>query len=151
MRQQPFSEVTCYGALALRRLGAVARARQLLRKLLEHARNLRRTAAGVDYFATSLPTLLLFDDNLQRRQDTTALYLEAQARLGLGETDKARALLRTVLRRDPSHGSATDLLRLARTFRRPAQPEPKFSTRSRRPAKCIRDFVARSFGCIEKE
>ena len=47
--------------------------------------------AKIDYFATSLPTMLLFDDDLQLRQETTALFLQAQARLGLGEKRKAQA------------------------------------------------------------
>ena len=38
--------------------------------------------------------MLLFDDDLQARQQTTALFLEAQARLGLGQTAAARRLLR---------------------------------------------------------
>jgi hypothetical protein len=83
-----------------------------LRDLLAHARRLARTKATVDYFATSLPTMLLFDDNLQARQDTTALLLEGQALLGLGRTAAGRARLRQVLRRDPSHGLAKDLLQL---------------------------------------
>jgi hypothetical protein len=41
--------------------------------------------AKIDYFATSLPTMLLFDDDLQFRQETTALFLQAQAQLGSGQ------------------------------------------------------------------
>ncbi|MEO6992360.1 MAG: hypothetical protein ABI273_01910, partial [Lacunisphaera sp.] len=85
-------------------------ARRLLRGLLAHARKLGQTPATIDYFATSLPTMLLFNDDLQARQETTALFLEAQARLGLGEKTAARKLLRTVLRRDPNHALAADFL-----------------------------------------
>ena len=53
--------------------------------------------------------MLLFDDDIQFRQETTALFLQAQARLGLGERTKAKKLLTTVLRRDPNHALATDL------------------------------------------
>jgi hypothetical protein len=82
-----------------------------LRALLAHARQLARTKARIDYFATSLPTMLLFDDDLQARQAITALLLEGQALLGLGRTAAGRARLRQVLRRDPSHGIAADMLR----------------------------------------
>jgi hypothetical protein len=110
MTVHAFSEMTYYSARALSRLGRQREARQLLRGLLGEARKRARSPATVDYFATSLPTMLLFDDDLQARQQTTALFLEAQARLGLGQTAPARRLLRTVLRRDPNHALAADLL-----------------------------------------
>jgi hypothetical protein len=53
--------------------------------------------------------MLLFDDDLQFRQETTALFLQAQAWLGLGHKSRAGALLRKVLRRDPNHALAADL------------------------------------------
>jgi hypothetical protein len=65
----------------------------------------------MDYFATSLPTMLLFEDDLQQRQQTTALFLQAQAQLGLGRRAAARMLLHTVLQRDPNHPLAADLFR----------------------------------------
>ncbi len=74
------------------------------------ARRLARTPAKIDYFATSLPTMLLFDDDLDARQQTTGLFLEAQANLGLGRRARARALLATVLKRDPAHALAADLV-----------------------------------------
>ena len=81
-----------------------------MRDLLAYARHLEKTPAKIDYFATSLPTMLLFDDDLQFRQETRALFLQAQAWLGLGRRPRARALLATVLRRDPNHALAADLL-----------------------------------------
>jgi tetratricopeptide (TPR) repeat protein len=110
MSVRAFSEMTCYSALALQKLGRKPEADKLLRRLLRHARQLAETPAKIDYFATSLPTMLLFDDNLTARQHTTALFLEAQARHGLGQTAAARRLLRRVLQRDPSHALAADLL-----------------------------------------
>lgn len=110
MSVRPFSEMTYFSALALHRLGREAEAKGLLRKLLAHSRALARAPARIDYFATSLPTMLLFDDDLGARQKTTALLLEGQARLGLGQTAAARRLLREVLRRDPNHPLAADLL-----------------------------------------
>lgn len=110
MSVRAFSEMTYYSALALRRLGKKAQADRLLRELLAYAQSLAKTEAKIDYFATSLPTMLLFADDLQARQLTTAKFLEAQARLGLGEKKRATALLAEVLRRDPNHPLAADLL-----------------------------------------
>ncbi|MGA2271876.1 MAG: DUF5107 domain-containing protein [Bryobacteraceae bacterium] len=109
MSVRQFSEMTYYSAFAWQRLGRKTRAQKLLRELLAHARRLARTKAKIDYFATSLPTMLLFEDDLQARQTTAALFLEAQARLGLGQRAAARKLLRKVLARDPSHALAADL------------------------------------------
>jgi len=109
MRVRAFSEMTYYSALAWGELGRKIKSKKLFRDLLAYARKLKASEAGIDYFATSLPTLLLFEDDLQFRQETTALFLEAQARLGLGQMSRARTLLRTVLERDPNHPLAADL------------------------------------------
>ena len=108
MSVRAYSEITYYSALALRRLGKKAAADKLLRALLAYAQALAKTEAKIDYFATSLPTMLLFDDDLQARQLTAAFFIEAQARLGLGQKARATALLRTVLKRDPGHALAAD-------------------------------------------
>ncbi|HEY1786765.1 MAG TPA: DUF5107 domain-containing protein [Verrucomicrobiae bacterium] len=110
MRVRAFSEMTYYSGLALKALNETAKAKELFRDLLAYARTLRRAAAKIDYFATSLPTMLLFTDDLQFRQATTALLLEAQALLGLGRQARAGALLKDVLARDPNHAPAADLL-----------------------------------------
>ncbi len=121
MSARAFSEMTYYSALSWERLGRKARARKLFGQLLACARRLHRAEAKIDYFATSLPTMLLFENDLQFRQQTTALFLEAQARLGLGERTRGLSLLRRVLRRDPSHALAKDLLtEQARAFGRPS-------------------------------
>jgi len=110
MRTRTFSEMTYYSALSWRGLGQAARARKLLTELLAHARAMESAPAEIDYFATSLPAMLLFEDDPKARQITTARFLQGQALLGLGRRAAALRLLRDVLRRDPSHGRAADLL-----------------------------------------
>lgn len=110
MEVRAFSEMTYYSALAWQRLGQKTRATKLLKQLLIYAKKLRKAKATIDYFATSLPMMLLFDDDIQFRQETAALFLEAQAQLGLGNLAKGRSLLRAVLGREPSHALASDLL-----------------------------------------
>lgn len=110
MSVRAFSEMTYYSALAWRALGCEGRARRLLKDLLRYADGLLRTPARLDYFATSLPTLLLFEDDLQMRQDARARFLQAQAWLGLGQRARATGLLSNLLKRDPGHGPAADLV-----------------------------------------
>lgn len=110
MSVRAFSEMTYFSALAWGRLGKRDRMRRLLVGLLGHARRLAKAEAKIDYFATSLPTMLLFEDDLRGRQLTTALFLQAQAHFGLGRRAEGRRLLRRVLARDPNHAMAADLL-----------------------------------------
>ncbi|HEY1848465.1 MAG TPA: DUF5107 domain-containing protein [Opitutaceae bacterium] len=110
MRVRSVSEMTYFSALALRALGRETEARRLFGEILRYAKSLARAPATIDYFATSLPTMLLFEDDLRERQLTTALFLQAQANLGLGDKARARALLSRILKRDPSHPHAADLM-----------------------------------------
>ncbi len=105
-----YSEMTYYSALSLVALGRKAEAQKLLKGLLGYAKELKKATAKIDYFATSLPTMLLFDADIQFVQETTALFLEAQAELGLGRKAQAKKLLAAVLKRDPNHALAADLV-----------------------------------------
>lgn len=115
MSVRPYSEMTYYSVCALKRLGRAGEAKLLARALLRYARQLARTEARVDYFATSLPAMLLFHDDVARRKSITALFLEAQAATTLGLTRRGRRLLNRVLELDPSHAPASDLLSELRT------------------------------------
>jgi tetratricopeptide (TPR) repeat protein len=125
MSVRAYSEMTYYSALSWEKLGLRSKANKLFRDLLVYARKLQKTRAKIDYFATSLPTMLLFEDDLQFRQETTALFLQAQAQLGLGRKARANLLLRTVLRRDPNHALAADFLNGSETRR--LEPPPATS------------------------
>ena len=63
------------------------------------------------YFATSLPTLLLFDDDLSERSRQEALYLEGLALLGRERRRAARKRFERLLAERPDHLEAA--LRLA--------------------------------------
>jgi tetratricopeptide (TPR) repeat protein len=109
-----FSEMSYYSAMAVQRQGDRSGARRRFEALLNHARELENSTATIDYFATSLPTMLLFDEDIQDRQTTTARFLKAQALLGLGRRREARAQLEQVLARDPNHPLAADFLPLTK-------------------------------------
>lgn len=109
MRVRAFGEMTYYSALAWMKLGQIKKAEKLFRELLNYGKQLQNLPATIDFFATSLPTMLLFDDDLAYRQKTAAMFLQAQALLGLGKKAPAKKLLVTVLKRDPNHARAADL------------------------------------------
>jgi tetratricopeptide (TPR) repeat protein len=110
MSVRDISDMTFWTGLALRRLGRQAEAVSLFQRIFDHARELEHCKPRIDYFATSLPAMLLFNEDLARRNRIEALFLRAQASAGLGRTDAAD-LLRSLLSLDASHTGACDLLR----------------------------------------
>ncbi|MBK4347120.1 DUF5107 domain-containing protein [Lacisediminihabitans changchengi] len=63
MSTQAFSDQTCFTILALQRLGENDNASALAEELEHFAEALAATPAVVDFFATSLPSMLLFTDD----------------------------------------------------------------------------------------
>ncbi|HEY1648799.1 MAG TPA: DUF5107 domain-containing protein [Terracidiphilus sp.] len=104
------SETTFWSGMAFERLGETSQANRLFLEIAEYADNLERETPKIDYFATSLPTMLLFEEDLTERQRILARFLRAQSLLGLGKTDEASAMLKSVERADASHSGAADLL-----------------------------------------
>jgi tetratricopeptide (TPR) repeat protein len=107
----PVGDAPYWRALAHHELGDHRAAEALLRGLLSSARAQAHATVRTPYFATSLPTLLLFDDDLTLRAHQEARYLEGLACLGLGRGRAARACFRTLLAERPDHLEAS--LRLA--------------------------------------
>jgi tetratricopeptide (TPR) repeat protein len=68
MSVRAYSELSVYSALAMRELGREAEAERVLRGMFEYGEGLQKSEAKIDYFATSLPTMLLFEEDLQERQ-----------------------------------------------------------------------------------
>jgi hypothetical protein len=106
-----YSENTFYSVLAARRLGDLDYADELVTALAAHTELLAGTPAKIDYFATSLPALLLFDDDPQGRQELLVGLLRAQLALLAGDRARTQSHLDTVLGADPSHELALDLAR----------------------------------------
>jgi tetratricopeptide (TPR) repeat protein len=110
MTVQSVSEMTYWSALAFLRLGRQAEAHELLRAIESYSWELEKQTPKIDYFATSLPAMLLFEENLARRNLIEARFLRAQALLGLDRTSEAAVLLNSVLEKDRNQLRAADLL-----------------------------------------
>ena len=110
MSVREISSMTYWTGLAMRQLGQESEARKLFQKIFDYSLALEATEPKIDYFATSLPTMLLFEEDLSLRNAADALYLRAQALLGLEQPGEAERLLREVLVRDANHTGAADLL-----------------------------------------
>ncbi len=78
------SELSWYRGLALRELGRPDEARSLFESLRDYAREEQSKPAKIDYFATSLPNLLVFEEDLEEAKNSRAERLLALAKRGLG-------------------------------------------------------------------
>jgi tetratricopeptide (TPR) repeat protein len=107
----PAGDAPYWRALALRELGDEMGAGVLLRELRTSAARQAHAEVRIPYFATSLPTLLLFEDDLDLRARQEARYLDGLAALGQGRVRAARARFRALLTERPDHLEAA--LRLA--------------------------------------
>ncbi len=110
MSVRAVSEMTFWSAMACLCLGRKEEAAALFQSILDYAEQLERQVPKIDYFATSLPAMLLFEDDLEKRNRIEALYLRGQALLGLGKTAEAVRCFNEVLELDRSHAGAANLL-----------------------------------------
>ncbi len=100
-----------FRAMALSAMGEGEAGREVLSELARFAGEKMNEVPKIDYFATSLPNLLLFDDDLNKRNQVESSLLSALANQGLGESERAGNLLREIISDDPNHVFAVDALR----------------------------------------
>lgn len=102
----PITWLCYFRAMSLERLDRTTEASNLLKEMRDFAQKQMEREVEVDYFATSLPNLLLFEDDLQRRNQVECLFLLALAERGLRNTQHAMQLLNQVLCLDHNHIAA---------------------------------------------
>ena len=110
MSVRSVSEMTFWSAMASRCLGKKDEAIAMFQAILDHSERLERETPTIDYFATSLPAMLLFEDDLERRNKIDVLFLRGQALFGLGRAPDARNLVKEVLQLNVNHAGAADLI-----------------------------------------
>ncbi len=74
-----FSELTIFKALALGALDRGDEAKAVLKAIVEYAKAERNVPAKIDYFATSLPNLLVFEEDIDASKQAALARLAAQA------------------------------------------------------------------------
>ncbi len=110
MQVHSISDITYWSAQALVSLGRDEEASGMFQEIHDYSLDLERHTPKIDYFATSLPAMLLFEEDLVRRQEISAKFLRAQALLGLGQAEQGVTLLNEVCSLDVSHPGAADML-----------------------------------------
>lgn len=109
--QQP--DKLFYQGLAWEKLGNQERANQIFRRLVQFGGEHKDDDVRIDYFAVSLPDLLVFEDDLKKRNQIHCQYITGLGLLGNREFDPAEKSFLEVLSEECSHtGAAVHLLLL---------------------------------------
>ena len=106
MAVSTYSELSYYSALSFSELGKNKEAGEILLGMKQYAEQKLREEVKIDYFATSLPLLLVFDDDLQKRNTWENKYLVALAEKGLGNLKTADILMEEILVLNAMHSGA---------------------------------------------
>lgn len=99
--QQP--DKIFYQGLAWRKLGDEAKARSCFNKLIKHGEKHLFDDVKIDYFAVSLPDLLIWDDDLNVRNKVHCNLVMGLGYLGLGDKVKAKRFISEVVNLDINH------------------------------------------------
>jgi tetratricopeptide (TPR) repeat protein len=92
-----------YQGLALRQLGDEEGAAERFRKLVDYGEAHMDDAIRIDYFAVSLPDLLIWEEDLNQRNKQLCHYLIALGKSGLGEHAEAGSHFSEVLSINNTH------------------------------------------------
>lgn len=110
--QQP--DITFYQGLALSKLGNEKEAVECFRKLVEFGEAHLNDHVEIDYFAVSLPDLLIWEDDLDKRNHLLCKYLIGLGELGLGNKAKSQKLMLEALDEDLINASVLKHLELGK-------------------------------------
>lgn len=103
--QQP--DKIFYQGMAWLQLGNKEKASVIFNNLIAYGKAHREDEIKIDYFAVSLPNLLIFEDDLNIRNQVHCDYLSALGLLGLGDRMGAKACFERVLANDNMHFGAS--------------------------------------------
>jgi tetratricopeptide (TPR) repeat protein len=95
-----------YQGMAWKKLGNKEKAQTIFTRLIEYGKTHRTDEVKIDYFAVSLPDLLIFEDDLNIRNQVHCDYIMGLGYLGLSKTEEATACFEKVLARDNMHFGA---------------------------------------------
>jgi len=102
----PQPDKIVYQGLAWLKLGYPQKAEKIFYRLIEFANQHLNDEIRIDYFAVSLPDLLVFDTDLNGKNRNHCRYLMGLGELGLKNYPAARLHLEEVLQNDCSHSGA---------------------------------------------
>jgi tetratricopeptide (TPR) repeat protein len=112
--QQP--DKIFYQGLALSKLGRQEEAEHRFKNLITYGKEHLKDEVKLDYFAISLPDLLIWEEDLKVRNRIHCHYLIGLGMLGLGNIQDAISAFNKVLEKDLYHLSATIHYKMAKKW-----------------------------------
>ena len=106
------ADMIYYQGLAKEKLNRPVEAKARFNKLLDYGEQHIFDVMRVSYFAVSLPDFLIFDDDLNKRNQTHCYYLIGLANLGLGNMDAAAKAFVNAIGLEPTHQNAIRYLHM---------------------------------------
>jgi tetratricopeptide (TPR) repeat protein len=102
----PQPDQILYRGLAFLKLEEQEKARSIFQRLISFGEAHMEDEVHIDYFAVSLPDLLVFEQDLPMRNRLHCEYVIALGNLGLGEFERAERLLTDIRSRQNHHAGA---------------------------------------------
>ncbi|RZK55469.1 MAG: DUF5107 domain-containing protein, partial [Pedobacter sp.] len=113
--QQP--DKIFYQGLAWLKLGEETKAKVIFDNLIAYGTAHQNDKVVLDYFAVSLPNLLVFDDDMDLRNQLHCFYMTALGLMGLGKKEQAIIFFDKILEKDAMHFGAISHLKLMESER----------------------------------
>lgn len=107
-----------YQGLAWLKLGDEKKANEIFEKLISFAAQHLNDKIEIDYFAVSLPDLLVFDQDLTLKNKVHCYYLTGLGLLGLDRTEEAKQNFYKVLKENINHQGAEVHLKMVEFLKR---------------------------------
>jgi len=112
----PQPDKILYQALAWQKVGMPDKAEEIFKRFIDFGTAHMNAEIRIDYFAVSLPDMLVFDVDINHRNYVFCNYLVGLGKLGLGKIEEGKALLNKVLEMDVNHQGAAVHLQMADYF-----------------------------------
>jgi len=113
----PQPDKILYQALAWQKLGHPQKAEEIFQRFIDFGTEHMNDEIRIDYFAVSLPDMLVFDIDINRRNNIFCNYLIGLGKMGLGDIEEGKACLEKVLAMDINQQGAAVHLKMANFFR----------------------------------
>ena len=105
-------ETIFYQGMAHLRLGRSDEARYRFNKLIEYADKHMNDIVKIDFFAVSLPDLLVFNDDLNLKNKLHCMFMKALGLYGLDKKEESKILFEEALKLAPNHFTISTHYRL---------------------------------------
>ncbi|MDD3278694.1 MAG: DUF5107 domain-containing protein [Lachnospiraceae bacterium] len=106
------ADMIYYQGKAKEKLGSQAEANARYYKLIDYGEKHLRDTFVMDYFAVSMPDFLIFEEDMDQKNQVHCYYLMGLGKLGLGKKQEAAEAFQKALDLDHNHQNAAIYLRM---------------------------------------